>query len=78
MKNRDLMDALSKLPPDADIYVFVEHRRKGGVVLTGLAIERVVPVGEGETIMIFPVSQRPKTFTRKGKPNNPITRHNRN
>lgn len=78
MKNRDLIDALSKLPHGADIYVFVEHRRKGGLVLTGSAIERVVSCGEGQAIMIFPASQRPKSFTRKGKPHNPSTRHNRN
>jgi hypothetical protein len=41
MKNRHLMNALSKLPLDADIYVFVEHRRKGSLLLLGSAIERV-------------------------------------
>ena len=78
MKKRDLIDTLSKLPPDADIYVFVEHRGKRSIVLTGSPIERVESWGEAGPIMIFPVSERPRTFARKGKPHNPSTRHNRN
>jgi hypothetical protein len=80
MKNRDLIDALSKLPLDIEVYLSTEpaNRPTRGHTLLASAISKVDFWEDGQLIVISPVPRRPKSFTRKGKPHNPTARHNRN
>lgn len=80
MKNHDLINALSKLPLDAEVYVSVEpgHRPNSGPALLASAISEVESWEDAQAIVISPIPRRPKRFKRKGKAQGPSGRHNLN
>jgi hypothetical protein len=76
MKNRDLINALSKMPSNVDVYVSVEpeQRPSNGAALLACAISKVESWEDAQALVISPVRRRPKSFARKPS----STRHNLN